>query len=279
MTRTWYHWCYHYENYVKWRLHSYTGCIIMTSYHIDRCSWCRWQRQHIDQVNERAPGLPAGSPEVPSKHIAALPSPSLEGLAPADPWNTHKNPDVSPPLGMSVLFKALWGPSMPWPWALLDTVLSGQKSKMQRRKTKQRAGLVHARVQHFFSIFLAALIFFLRTGKHFPSKAYSGNDQAPSLQILLKSFAEPFLRSSREFVDWYNAEYESQAVKSEVQYKPYEIWDTGNWDMEPGKNTDEWMHVRQKHEVLIRWDTLWGKSINPQVCLHWWRSCPVQPMH
>lgn len=55
-------------------------------------------------------------------------------------------------------------------------------------------------------------------------------------QVLFRTIPQKFQESSTattEFSHGYNAEYESQAVKSGAQYKPERR------DMEPGENMDE----------------------------------------
>lgn len=54
------------------------------------------QKQPTDPVTEPELSSPAGSPVVPRKHTAALPAPSLEAEAPADPWNTHNKSSRKP---------------------------------------------------------------------------------------------------------------------------------------------------------------------------------------
>lgn len=125
---------------------------------------------------------------------------------------------------------------MPWPWALLerDMVLWGQNSKMQRRKNKTENGIGSCKSATFLCpyFFLAALIIFLKAGKHFPprhTQAMIGTAGPP--EILFRTIPRKFQETSTatsEVFHWCKAEYGSQAVKSEVQHKPY----VGIWNLE-----------------------------------------------
>lgn len=120
---------------------------------------------------------------------------------------------------------------MPWPRALLerDTALWGQRSKMQTGKNKTENGvatcksatfLVTYSELHLFSSEAQAYIFLRDILR-----------QWTILQVLSNSFIKTIPQklqdsstATTEFFHWYNADYESQAVKSEVQYTPYETW-------------------------------------------------------
>lgn len=152
-----------------------------------------------------------------------------------------------------------------------------KKSKMQRRKTKQRTeGLAHARVQRFsLCLFLDALIIFLGTGKHVPPRHTQAminaagppgfQEPEPPPQKFQRTATATFFFSPPR---WHNAGYESQAVKSEVQKVQ-----TLRLDVKPGEDTDE------MNACLTE---TWGSGsmrthsgggflfflFNPPVCLH-----------
>lgn len=138
---------------------------------------------------------------------------------------------------------------MPGPWTLREREretlnCEDKKSKMQRRKTKQRTeGLAHARVQRFsLCLFLDALIIFLGTGKHVPPRHTQAmiNAAGPPETPFSRTTSSEVPENSHSYFfffsppRWYNAGYESQAVKSEVQKVQ-----TLRLDVKPGENTDE----------------------------------------
>lgn len=125
-----------------------------------------------------------------------------------------------------------------------DTELWGQKEQDAEKENKtENGGVGSCKSATFFSLLISRRAYYLpRDRQTCSSKAYSGNDQCcrSSWNPL---FQNHLLRSSREQPQllfffspprWYNAGYESQAVKSEVQKVQ-----TLRLDVKPGENTDE----------------------------------------
>lgn len=93
---------------------------------------------------------------------------------------------------------------------------------------KQRTGLIHARVQHFF-FYISSHNFFLISlgqaniflqgilGQYCRSSRNPFQNNSLEFQGITHSYQRVFFPRD-------NAEYDSQAVKSEVQYKPYRAW-------------------------------------------------------
>lgn len=152
-----------------------------------------------------------------------------------------------------------------------------KKSKMQRRKTKQRTeGLAHARVQRFsLCLFLDALIIFLGTGKHVPPRHTqaminaAGPPETPfsrttSSEVPENSHSYFFFLPPADIMLDMNLRQWNQKYR---KCKPY-VW---MWNLE--RTLTKWMHVWQKHEVLVRWGHTLGEVFffflfNPPVCLH-----------
>lgn len=107
---------------------------------------------------------------------------------------------------------------------------------------KQRTGLIHARVQQIFFYISSHNFYFISLGQ---------------ANIFLQGILGQYCRSSRNpfqnnslefqgithsyqrvFFPRDNAEYDSQAVKSEVQYKPYRAWKE-HWQMN-GRLKETW---------------------------------------
>lgn len=122
------------------------------------------------------------------------------------------------------------------------TALWEQRGKMQRGKMKQRTGLIHARVQHFF-FYISSHNFFLISlgqaniflqgilGQYCRSSRNPFQNNSLEFQGITHSYQRGFFPRD-------NAEYDSQAVKSEVQYKPYRAWKE-HWQMN-GRLKETW---------------------------------------
>lgn len=180
-----------------------------------------------------------------------LPSAPLEGWVQADPWNTHKNSNISPPLGNTLLFEAIQGPSKPCPWGSYCTVRT--KGQDAERENETENGLIHARVQHFFFYISSHNFFLISLGQ---------------ANIFLHGILGQYCRSSRN--PFQNNSLEFQGITHSYQrvFFPEIMLNMilRQWNLkyntnliEPGKNTDKWMDVWKKHEILIQMKHALGK--------------------
>lgn len=124
-----------------------------------------------------------------------------------------------------------------------DTELWGQKEQDAEKENKtENGGVGSCKSATFFSLLISRRAYYLpRDRQTCSSKAYSGNDQCcrsswvsgtrtTSSEVPENSHSYFFFLPPR----WYNAGYESQAVKSEVQKVQ-----TLRLDVKPGEDTDE----------------------------------------
>lgn len=130
-----------------------------------------------------------------------------------------KPSEVHPCPGLELCLKETW-------------YCEDKKARCREGKTKQRMELVHARVQHFFVHIY--FIFFILSSSRQANIFLQGTLRqwtAGPPEILFRTIPQKFQETSTatsEVLHWYKAEYGSQAVKSEVQYKPY----VGIWNLE-----------------------------------------------
>lgn len=131
----------------------------------------------------------------------------------------------------------------PWLWESFqrDIGLSGLNSTMQRRKNKQIMRRIHAK-SPYFSLFSLHP----HSRQIFSCKAYSSNDCPP---VILSRTIPLTLQTNPQLPQSFFTKRKLEMNESTITNL------TAIWNLE--ENTDEWKHVPQQHEGLIRWD--WGQ--------------------
>lgn len=147
----------------------------------------------------------------------------------------------------------------------------------EKENKTENGGVGSCKSATFFSLLISRRAYYLpRDRQTCSSKAYSGNDQCcrSSWNPL---FQNHLLRSSREqpqllffFLPPADIMLDMNLRQWNLKYrkcKPY-VW---MWNLE--RTLTKWMHVWQKHEVLVRWGHTLGEVFffflfNPPVCLH-----------
>ena len=172
------------------------------------------------------------------------------------------------PVFFCFFFKALWGPPMPGPWTLRKrerererhcTVRTKRARCREGNKTENGGGGGGGRGGGWFgscksatfslSLFLDALIIFLRTGRHVPPRHTQAMINAAGL-----SWTTPPQKFQKTATAT-NAGYESQAS---------EIWSTESANLTFGRETwrGHWRNECMSDRNMRFWfdeDTLWGR--------------------
>lgn len=166
----------------------------------------------------------------------------------------------------------------PGPELERDTSLWGQKSKMQRGKLNREWSWFMQECNITFPIFLAALVSFLRTGKHFPPRHTQAmiNTTGPPENPFHSHYSE-----APRIVHCYHGVFPTDIMLN-MNLRQWNLNNITNLTLGYGTWKEHWRMNACRTET---WGadsmrhTLRGAFFNPRVCLHWWRSCPLQPMH